>query len=118
MIGEERPFLGHPLTQVPDRPRPSWLLNPCQAPALGFPLIELHPNQRIDQVRGLAASGTNPLDDEQGTAGRNVDGSPTAMLSPARRPEAQLLAPVDRQQDPIYKQVGPAERGCPGLRRT
>ena len=101
LISEERLLLGHPLAQVPHRPRPSRLTDPGQAPPLGFPLIRLHPNQRIDQVRDFAAPGTNPLNDEQRTAGRNVNGSPAAVFSPARRAEGHRLAPVHGQQDAI-----------------
>jgi len=59
LVSEERILLGHPLMQVPHGRRCSWSPDPCEAPALGFPLIGLHPHQRIDQVRGFAAPGTN-----------------------------------------------------------
>jgi len=113
LIGQERLLFGHPLTQALNRPRPSRLPDPGQAPARRFPLIGLHPDERVHQVRGFAAPGTNSLDDEQRAAGRHIDGSLAAVLSPARRLEGHRLAAVHGHQDPIDQQVGPAEAGVP-----
>jgi hypothetical protein len=60
--GLEWLLLGHPCTQIPDCPRSSRLPDPGQAPAFGFPLIGLHPDQRIDQPL-LRGANSNSLDD-------------------------------------------------------
>jgi len=46
---------------VPDSPRRAGLPGTRQASPLGFPLIDLHPHQRVDQVRDLKPSGTQAL---------------------------------------------------------
>jgi hypothetical protein len=77
----------------------------------GLPLVGLDPDQRVDQVCYLYPPGTVTCDDQQRAAGWIIDGSLPAMLVPSRRPVADRPALVDRYQDPVNQQVGPAEAG-------
>jgi hypothetical protein len=121
--GVEGYFLGHPAVVVERRPvngpvgqvggraigRPGGSASTC------LPLVGLHPDQGVDQVRYLPAPGTVSFDDQQWAAGRDLDGSFPAVLVPPGRPVTDRLTVVHGHQDPVNQQVGPAEAGvCPG----
>jgi hypothetical protein len=98
--------------QRPCRPgQPRADCRPDDGAPSGLPLVGLHPDQGVDQVRCLPPPGTIPLDDQQRAAGRNLDRSLPAVLVPSRRPVTDRLAVVHRDKDPVNQQVGPAEAG-------
>jgi hypothetical protein len=86
--GVEGYFLGHPSVLVERGPtngpvgqvgrgaigRPGGSAPSC------LPLVGLHPDQSVDQVRYLPAPGTVPFDDQQRAAGRDLDRSFPAAL--------------------------------------
>jgi hypothetical protein len=76
-----------------------------------LPLVGLHPDQGVDQVRYLPAPGAVSFDDQQRAAGRDLDGSFPAVLVPPRRPVTDRLTVVHGHQDPVNQQIGPAEAG-------
>src|ERR1039457_1862593 len=117
--GVEGYFLGHPPVLVERRPvngpvgqvgrraigRPGGGAPSC------LPLVGLHPDQRVDQVRHIPAPGAVPFDDQQRAAGRDLERSFPAVLVPSRRPVPDRLAVVRGHQDPVNQQAGPAEAG-------
>ena len=76
-----------------------------------LPLVGLHPDQSVDQVRYFPAPGAVPFDDQQRAAGRDLDRSFPAVLVPSRRPVTNRPAVMQGHQDPVNQQVGPAEAG-------
>jgi len=69
---------------VPQGRRLVRLSNAGKHPPFGLALVGLHPDQGVDQVRHLPASGVVPFDDQQRAVSRNLDGSFPVVLGPSR----------------------------------
>jgi hypothetical protein len=62
----------------------------------GLPLVGLHPDHRVHQVRYFPPSGTVAFDDQQRAVGRNLDGSlPAVLVPPGREPASGEGMPSD-----------------------
>ena len=115
-------FLGHPPLLVERTPIDGHvgqvgrrrICCPGDGAPSGLPLVGLHPDQGVDQVRCLPPPGAIPFDDQQRAVDRNLDRSLPAVLVPSRRPVTDRLAVAHRDKDSVDQQVGPAR--SPGSR--
>jgi len=107
--GVEGYLFGHPSVFIERRPVKGLvgqvgrggIGRPGSGALRGHHLVGLHPDHGIDQVRYRPAPGAVSFDDQQRSAGRDVDGSLPTVLVPARRPVADRLPPMRRHQDPV-----------------
>jgi hypothetical protein len=119
LSGVEGYLLGHPLVIVERRPIDGpvgqvgrgTISRPGRRAPSGLPLVGLHPDKSVDQVRYLPAPGAVPFNDQQRAAGRDLDRSFPAVLIPVRGPVTDRPTVVHGYQDPVNQQVRPAKAG-------
>ena len=93
--------------------RPAWLADSGQAAALGFALVGLDPDRRVEEVRVVAAGRAHALDDEQRAARWYFDRPGALALVPLGRAVSHRLPGARGQQNAVGEQAGPAEPGVP-----